>query len=159
MGEGTFGQQVNTELGARAALILEEEAERLLDRAQALEQSASRLLAERADLENEGLERVARFEEQRRRVIRAQERMHTAEIKGDGDLLALADAFLHEEERKRWIWRQAESLWARSRRYEDLARDRRARAEALRRQAEGLLAQAELLRVSRADASRWRASA
>jgi len=115
--------------------------EELLWRAATLENYGERLLAESAELENEGLELVASYERQRQAVVRAQVRLHGAEVsQREPELLALADAFLHEEERKRWIWSKAESRWEKSRQCLARAQSNFTRAKELRRRVEEALA-------------------
>jgi hypothetical protein len=120
-----------------------EEVEELLWRAAALENYGERLLAQSADMENEGLELVASYERQRQAVVRAQVRLHGAEVsQREPELLVLADAFLHEEERKRWLWRQAESRWEKSRQCLARAQSNFTRAGELRRRVQETLAAA-----------------
>jgi hypothetical protein len=136
-------------LALLAAETLTDEAERLLDRAAALEDERLRLLATAAEIENQGLECVARFEAQRCEVMRAQARLHGAEVSatavGREQMIGLREAFERAEAVKIEIWREAEVLWVRSRHCQERCKALERQAADLRSEAEQFLMQAELL--------------
>jgi hypothetical protein len=125
------------------ARALREEAERLIERSLALEDDALHFCAESADLENLGLERVAAFEVQRAEVLRAQARMHAAEVSGVDGLADLRELFGRAEARKRGIWEEVERLWELSRRCLERSHEKEDAARRVRGEALRLLEQAD----------------
>jgi hypothetical protein len=124
-----------------AARIFGDEAERLMMAAGALEDAAAELLARSADLENQALAEVARFETQRDLVVDALGRLHAAELAGDPHEV-LRGRFLAAEHEKKRLWSNVERLWSDSKRCLVRAADQQARAERLRNEATRLFATA-----------------